>query len=125
MGPPLTTMAGILSLPAAISIPGVTLSQLVKSTMASKPCAVTISSIRSAIISRLSMGIFIPLWPVAIPSQTAMQGNSSGVPPASATPSLIAWQSGCRWTWPGISSLKELTTATRGLSRSSRQRPME
>ena len=86
----------MLSLPAAISIPGVTLSQLVRSTMASNPWAVTISSIRSAIISRLSMGIFIPWCPVAIPSQTAMQGNSSGVPPASATPSLIAWQSPCR-----------------------------
>ena len=91
MGPPETITAGMLRRAAAMSIPGVTLSQLVSKTMASKAWAVIMISMESAINSRLGMGIFMPLWPVASPSQTAMVGNSKGVPPASAMPSLIAW----------------------------------
>ncbi len=110
---------------AAISMPGVTLSQLVSSTMASKAWAVIMISIESAMSSRLGMGMRMPVWPVARPSQTAMDGNSSGVPPASAMPSLMAWHRAFRWTWPGMSSLNEFTTATRGLSRCSGRQPME
>ena len=33
---------------------------------------------------------FIPTCPIAIPSQTAIAGNITGVPPAIATPSLTA-----------------------------------
>ena len=83
------------------------------------------TSIESAIISRLTIGMRMPGWPVARPSHTAMHGNSSGVPPASAMPSLIAWHKGCKCTWPGISSLNELTTATSGFLRSSGRQPIE
>ena len=51
IGPPLTTILGILSLAAAINIPGTILSQLGISTKASKPCAIAITSIESAINS--------------------------------------------------------------------------
>ena len=33
---------------------------------------------------------FMPSWPMAMPSETAMVTNSRGVPPASRTPSLAA-----------------------------------
>ena len=42
------------------------------------------------ILAMLGMGIFMPSRPVARPSQMAIVGNSRGVPPASAIPSLMA-----------------------------------
>ena len=81
---------GILSLDAAISIPGTILSQLGISTSASKPCANAIDSIESAISSRDASEYFIPTCPIAIPSHTPIAGNSSGVPPAIRTPAFTA-----------------------------------
>ena len=52
MGPPLTNTAGMLSLMAAMSIPGVTLSQLEMQTMASALWALTMYSTESAMMSR-------------------------------------------------------------------------
>ena len=52
IGPAVTTMEGISSRQAAISIPGVILSQLVSSTRPSSMCACTIDSMMSAISSR-------------------------------------------------------------------------
>ena len=53
MGPPDTNMAGMLSLRAAMSIPGVILSQFEMHTTASAQCALTMYSTESAISSRL------------------------------------------------------------------------
>ena len=53
IGPPEQKTVGILSRMAAISIPGVTLSQLLMHIMASALCAFTIYSTESAIMSRL------------------------------------------------------------------------
>ena len=77
-------IAGIFNLAAAISIPGTI------STRASRPCAIVIDSIESAISSRLAREYFIPLCPIAIPSQTPIAGNSNGVPPAILTPVFTA-----------------------------------
>ena len=52
IGPPETNTAGMLSRMAAISMPGVILSQLEMQTMASAQCALTIYSTESAISSR-------------------------------------------------------------------------
>ncbi len=52
IGPPLTNMVGMLSRIAAMSIPGVTLSQLDMHTMASARWALTIYSTESAMRSR-------------------------------------------------------------------------
>ena len=52
MGPPLTKTAGMFSRMAAISIPGVTLSQLEMHTIASALWALTIYSTESAMMSR-------------------------------------------------------------------------
>ena len=52
IGPPETNTAGILSRMAAISMPGVILSQLEMHTRASAQCAFTMYSTESAMISR-------------------------------------------------------------------------
>ncbi len=45
-----------------------------------------VSSTESAMSSRLTSELFIPWWPMAMPSVTVMVVNSRGVPPALATP---------------------------------------
>ncbi|MGJ7024648.1 hypothetical protein GGQ94_000338 [Petrimonas sulfuriphila] len=52
MGPPETKMAGMFSRMAAMSMPGVILSQLLMHTIASTLCALIIYSMESAIRSR-------------------------------------------------------------------------
>src|SRR5690606_41075907 len=52
IGPPETNTAGMLRRMAAISMPGVILSQLEMHTMASAQCALTMYSTESAMISR-------------------------------------------------------------------------
>ena len=52
IGPPETNTAGMLRRSAAISMPGVILSQLEMQTMASAQCALTMYSTESAMISR-------------------------------------------------------------------------
>ena len=56
MGPPVTTMAGMSSRAAAMSMPGMILSQPGMSTMASKWWACTTISMESAMRSRLGRG---------------------------------------------------------------------
>ena len=90
IGPPLTTTVGIFSRPAAMSMPGTTLSQFGIMTRPSKACPLATASTESAISSRLARGYFIPPCPMAIPSQIAMAGNSTAIPPASAIPILTA-----------------------------------
>ena len=90
IGPPLTATVGMFIRAAAISMPGVTLSQLGIRTSASKRWASTISSTESAMISRLGSEYFIPAWFIAMPSQTPIVENSNGVPPASRIPALTA-----------------------------------
>ena len=48
---------------------------------------------------------FIPICPIAIPSQTAIAGTMIGVPPAIATPSLTASVILSRFMCPGTISL--------------------
>ena len=105
MGPPLTTMVGIFRRSAAISMPGMILSQLGIMTRASKGWAMTMTSTESAISSRLAREYFIPVWPMAIPSQIPMEGNSMGVPPAMRIPAFTSWVIILRWMCPGMISL--------------------
>ncbi len=90
IGPPLTKTQGKSRRAAAINMPGTILSQLGMKTNASKACASAIVSAESAISSRLAREYFMPTCPMAIPSQTAIAGNSNGVPPARRTPALTA-----------------------------------
>ena len=119
MGPPDAMTEGMFSLAAAIIMPGTILSQFVTSARPSSRCASAIDSIESAMSSREAREYFIPAWPIAMPSQMPMEGNSIGVPPALLMPAFTASAIVSRWIWPGIISFFALTTPTRGLSSSS------
>ena len=60
---------------------------------------------------------------MAIPSHTAIAGNSSGVPPAIATPILTACVILSRFVWPGTTSLYPFTIPITGLFISSAVSP--
>ena len=77
MGPPDTNTAGMFRRIAAISIPGVILSQLEMQIMASALWALHIYSTLSAMMSRLGKEYNMPSWPIAIPSSMAMVLNSA------------------------------------------------
>ena len=66
-------------------------------------------SVESAIKSLEQSEYFIPICPIAIPSHTAIAGNTTGVPPASATPSFTASDILSKFICPGTISLNELT----------------
>jgi|SRR3990172_994764 len=76
-----------------------------------------------AMISREASEYFIPVWPIATPSQTAIVLNSNGVPPAARTAFLTALATLSRWTWPGTISLKLLAIPINGLPISSAVSP--
>ena len=82
IGPPETNTVGMFRRMAAISMPGVILSQLEMHTSASAQWALTMYSTLSAIKSRLGSEYSMPLCPIAMPSSTAMVLNSLAKPPA-------------------------------------------
>ncbi len=75
---------------------GTVLSQPTTHTSASNPWALPISSIESAITSRLTSEARMPGVPMVRLSDTAIVLNSSGVPPALRTPSAT-WAASSRW----------------------------
>ena len=101
MGPPETNTVGMFSRMAALSMPGVILSQLEMHTRASAVCALTMYSTESAMISRLGSEYSIPACPMAIPSSTAMVWNSRATPPAAVICSATISPTFFRCTWPG------------------------
>ena len=119
IGPPLQKIVGILQRRAPMIMPGTILSQFGMQIMASNAWALSIVSTLSAINSRLARENFMPPWPMAMPSQTPGRLNSTGVPPALRTSSLMRAATLFRWTWPGITSLKELQMAMKGRLKSS------
>src|SRR6516165_2082187 len=124
IGPPDTNTAGMFSRIAAISIPGVILSQLEMQIIASAQCALTMYSTESAISSREGSEYSMPPWPMAIPSSTAIVLNSRGIAPAARTASATTLPTSARCTWPGTNSVKLLATAMIGLPRSSLATPV-
>ena len=119
MGPPEQNTVGKSKRAAAMNIPGTILSQLGIITRASNWWAFATHSTLSAISSRVTSEYFIPSWPIAIPSQTPMAGNSIGVPPAMRIPALTASAILSSSKWPGIISFLAQQTPTRGRSSSS------
>ena len=124
IGPPDTNTAGMFSRSAAISMPGVILSQLEMHTTASAQWAFTMYSTESAISSRLGREYSMPPCPIAMPSSTAIVLNSRGMAPAARTASATTWPTSRRCTCPGTNSVKLLATATMGLPMSSRATPV-
>ena len=124
IGPPETNTVGMLSRSAAISMPGVILSQLEMHTSASAQCALTMYSTASAISSRLGSEYSMPSWPMAMPSSTAMVLNSLATPPTRSISRATSWPMSFRCTWPGTNWVKELAMATMGLWKSSSFMPV-
>ena len=123
IGPPETNTVGMFNRSAAISIPGVILSQLEMHTRASAQWALTMYSTESAISSRDGSEYSMPPWPIAMPSSTAMVLNSRGTPPAAVMACDTIRPTGCRWVCPGTNSVKLLATATIGLPMSAPATP--
>ena len=101
IGPPETNTVGMLSRIAALSMPGVILSQFEMQTRASTACPWTMCSTLSAMTSREGSECSIPPWPMAMPSSTAIVWNSRATPPASRTVLATSSPISLRWTWPG------------------------
>lgn len=101
IGPPETKTVGTFNRMAALSMPGVILSQLEIQTSASAVCAFTMYSTESEMISRLGSEYSMPSWPIAMPSSTAMVWNSRGTPPAARTASATISPTSLRCTCPG------------------------
>src|SRR5574343_1729794 len=118
IGPPDTKITGIFRRSAAISIPGVILSQLEIHTSASAVWPLTMYSTESAIRSRLGSEYNMPPWPMAMPSSMAMVLNSLAIPPAFSISRATSCPMSLRCTWPGTNCVKELTTAMIGLPNS-------
>ena len=98
IGPPETNTTGMFKRIAAISMPGVILSQLDMHTKASAQWAFTMYSTLSAIKSRLGKLYNIPPWPMAMPSSTAMVLNSLATPPARSISLATNWPKSFRCT---------------------------
>ena len=77
IGPPETKTVGMFRRIAAMSMPGVILSQLLMHTIASALWAFTMYSTLSAMMSLEGSESSIPSWPIAIPSSTAIVLNSA------------------------------------------------
>ncbi len=82
------------------------------------------SSIESAITSRETRLVFIPLVPIVMPSEMAIVLNSIGVAPAARMPSLTLAASARRWKLQGIASIHVEATPMIGLLRASSSKPM-
>jgi hypothetical protein len=83
-----------------------------------------VSSIESAITSRLTSEVFIPAVPIVIPSEIAIVLNSIGVPPAARTPALTCSARPRRWKLHGIASVQVLATPTVGRERAASSKPI-
>ena len=73
---------------SAMTVPGIVLSQPLSATTPSKRCPRATSSMESAMTSRDTRLVRMPLVPIVIPSEIATVLSSIGVPPASRMPVL-------------------------------------
>ncbi len=108
----------------AIIAAGTVLSQPTMQTRASKACARPISSMESAMTSRLTSDARMPGVPMVRLSDTATVLNSIGVPPALRTP-VATCRARSRWVrLQGIVPVHVDAMPTVGLRMSSSVRPM-
>ena len=83
-----------------------------------------VSSTESAITSRLASELFMPAWPMAMPSVTVMVVNSRAVPRLAATPFFTDWAWRCSEMLQGAISFQAVATPTSGWWICSVVRPM-
>ena len=109
---------------SAITVAGMVLSQPLMQTRPSKRWPRATSSIESAMTSRETRLVFMPLVPIVTPSEIAMVFSSIGVPPASLIPSFTRCAR-TRWVkLHGIVSIQQWATPMIGLLRASASKPM-
>ena len=130
IGPPETKIVGMFSRRAAISMPGVILSQLEMQTM--RVGAVGVDHVLDAVGDQLARGRLVEHAVVAHGDAIVdgdgveLLGDSAG---AARSRAATSWPRSFRCTWPGTNWVKELATAMIGLPKSSsfipvaRQRP--
>ena len=104
---------------AAISMPGVILSQLLMHTIASALWALTIYSTLSAMRSREGREYSMPSCPMAMPSSMAMVLNSAAKQPSFSTSCLTNCPISCKCVCPGTNWVNEFTIAITGRPRCS------
>ncbi len=102
-----------------MTVPGIVLSHPESAMTPSKRWPRLTSSIESAMTSRLTSEVFMPLVPIVIPSEIAIVLSSIGVPPAARTPSLTFAASARRWKLHGIVSIQVEATPMIGLASAS------
>ena len=102
-----------------MTVPGIVLSQPLSAMTASKKWPRATSSIESAMTSRETSEVFIPVVPIVMPSEIATVLSSIGVPPASRMPSLTFAASARRWKVHGIVSIHVEATPMIGLESAS------
>ena len=102
-----------------MTVPGIVLSQPLRAMTASKKCPRATSSIESAMTSRETSEVFMPVVPMVMPSEIATVLSSIGVPPASRMPSLTLAASARRWKLHGIVSIQVEATPMMGLASAS------
>src|SRR5579872_6225884 len=124
MEPPYRRTEGRSSRASAIAVPGIVLSHAHRPTIASNMWPREMSSIESAMTSRLTSEVFIPCVPIVMPSEIAIVLNSIGLAPAALMPALIGTASSRRPKLQGIVSVQQFDTPMNGLPRSSRVRPI-
>ena len=107
-----------------MTVPGIVLSQALSAMTPSKRWPRATSSIESAMTSRETRLVFMPLVPIVMPSEMAIVLSSIGVPPASRMPSLTFAASARRWKLQGIVSIHVEATPMIGRSIASLSKPM-
>ena len=122
--PPYSITPGRFSRASAITVPGIVLSQALRATIPSNRWPSATSSIESAMTSRDTRLVFIPLVPIVMPSEIAIVLSSIGVPPASRIPCLTFAASARRWKLQGIVSIHVEATPMIGLLSASASKPM-
>ena len=123
IGPPVSIIAGRSSLPAAISMPGVILSQFVTPTQPSREWESIMISMLSAMWSLDGRLRRISAY-MAMPSQTPGTPQVNGTPPASLIPLITSFVSSFRWMWPGIMFVYALATPMNGFLKSESLSPV-
>ena len=121
--PHATMIVGMFSRPAAMSWPGVVLSQEARHTMPSSSAPSTATSMSLAIRSRVGK-MYCPAAPaLVIASDGAAVRTSNATPPASSIAAFSAGTIESRWLKHDASCEEVLTIAILGLSMSSRGQP--
>ena len=122
--PPYSTTPGIFIRASAMPAAGIVLSHATKIITPSSECPFTASSIESAITSRDMRDARMPSLPMVMPSDTAIELKSTGVPPAARIPARTGTANLSRSILHGPILVHVLKTAIIGPSKFSSSIPV-